>query len=41
MLGTVAGAFVYRWLREASQRVETPVPLELAQEERQEEKDYV
>jgi MIP family channel proteins len=41
MLGTVAGAFVYRWLREASQHAEPPVSLELAQEEHQEEKDYV
>ena len=41
MLGAVAGAFVYRWLREASRPADVPVSLELAQEAHQEENDYV
>ena len=41
MLGAVAGAFVYRWLREASRQTEALVPLERGQEAHQEENDYV
>jgi MIP family channel proteins len=41
MIGAVAGAFAYRWLREASQQRRESASLEIVQEEHQEEKEYV